>query len=235
MTKRLRSDGNSVITFETIINILESNSLKIKQKTDILNIFYNHENILHMEIQALELLVKLDDYDINQALKMSMCNITSLLIIIIQQNYLLFFRECIKDNKKEYNRNTILCSLAMTHLDWFDVFDLSSEELVIIIRIALVHIDKKMLKSFIVKHMKKLNPQTILEMAVDYNNKEIALFMLSRAKITIRVLYLSTFHEELFTILYTIADENILKTNQSHSIIDKLEIIKIHEYKQSLV
>jgi hypothetical protein len=232
MTKRIRSN-NPVIKFDETLKLLERNPLSTK--VQILNMFYNHEERLYIEIGALELLVKLNDNDINQALKMSMCNITSLLIIIIQQKFSLFFRECIKDNEKKYDRNTILCSIAMTNLDLLDVFDLTPEELVIIIRIALVHIDKQILKSFIVKHMKKINPQTILEMAIDYKNKEIVLFMLKYAKITIRVLYLAIYHEEIFTILYTKADENILKPYNSHNIIDTLELKKIDDYIQTLV
>jgi len=71
-------------------------------------------------------------------------------------------------------------------------------------------------------------------MATDYNNKDIVEFMLIHATITRRVLYLSIYHEELFKILYSKIDKNILNIKNNLSIIDKLELQKIKDYKKEL-
>ena len=100
-------------------------------------------------------------------------------------------------------------------------------------RIALVHInDKQQLIKFIFNNRNKLDRQKILEMAVDYDNKDITLFMLNHATITIRVLYLSIYHEKLFKILYSKIDKNILNITEKSSIIDNLELQKIENYKK---
>jgi hypothetical protein len=69
-------------------------------------------------------------------------------------------------------------------------------------------------------------------MAIDYNNKEITLFMLNHATITIQVLYLSIYNEELFKILYSKIDKNILNITETSSIIDNLKLQKIENYKK---
>lgn len=230
--------NQNIITFEILINIIISdNKSHNKIKAQILNLFYFHTNLLHIEYKALELLVRLNDPDINQALRMSMCNITSLLIVIIENNNFLFFTECINDKTKKYNKITILCKIAQTNLNLLYIFNdnkLSQEEIIIILRIALVHIDEEQIKCFIVNNINEIDSQQILEIAVDYNNINIALFMLKYAMITIRVLYLSTYHEELFKILYTKIDKNILNITENISIIDNLELIQINNYKKKI-
>lgn len=230
--------NQNVITFEILINIIISDNKSYnKIKAQILNLFYFHTNLLHIEYKALELLVRLNDPDINQALRMSMCNITSLLIVIIENNNFLFFTECINDKTKKYNKITILCKIAQTNLNLLYIFDdkkLSQEEIIIILRISLVHIDEEQIKCFIINNINEIDSQQILELAVDYNNINIALFMLEYAKITIRVLYLSTYREELFKILYIKIDKNILNITENISIIDNLELIQINNYKKKI-
>ena len=222
------NENQDVITYTDIVNIIKLNTNPINMKVIILNLFYFHIDLIYIEYKALELLVQINDSDINNALQLCMCNITSLLTTIIENNNFIFFINCINDKTKKYNRITILSNIAMKNLEWFDVFELTPYELVFIIRIALVS-NTDILKTFIVKHMNKLVPQVIFEIAIDYNNKEIALFMLNHVNITIRVLYLARFNKELFTILYIKSDKNILKEKITHTISDKLELKKIKD------
>lgn len=231
--KRMRiKENDNAITHDDVVNIIKLNTNPNDMKVIILNLFYFHIDLIYIEYRALELLVQINDPDINNTLQLCMCNITSLLITIIINNNFIFFINCINDKTKKYNRITILCNIAMKNLEWLDVFELTSKELKFIIRIALVHINTDILKTFIVKHMNKLVPQVILEIAVDYNNKDIALFMLSYSEITLRVLYLSVPHKELFKILYKKIDKNILKAKETHTIIESLELNKIIKYKE---
>ena len=225
-----KEQDQDVIKYTDIVNIIKLNTNHNNMKVIILNLFYFHIDLIYIEYKALELLVQLNDSDINNALQLCMCNITSLLTTIIENNNFIFFINCINDKTKKYNRITILCNIAilMKNLEWFDVFELTPYELVFIIRIVLVS-NTDILKTFIVKHMNKLVPQVIFEIAIDYNNKEIALFLLNHVNITIRVLYLARFNKELFTILYKKSDKNILKEKITHTISDKLELKKIED------
>ena len=228
---RIKENDNA-ITHNDVVNIIKLNTNPNDMKVIILNLFYFHIDLIYIEYRALELLVQINDQDINNALQLCICNITSLLITIIINNNFIFFINCINDKTKKYNRITILCNIAMKNLEWLDVFELTPKELIFIIRIALVHINTDILKTFIVKHMNKLVSRVILEIAVDYNNKDIALFMLSYSEITLRVLYLSVPHKELFKILYKKIDKNILKAKETHTIIESLELNKIIKYKE---
>lgn len=231
--KRMRiKENDNAITHNDVVNIIKLNTNPNDMKVIILNLFYFHIDLIYIEYRALELLVQINDQDINNALQLCICNITSLLITIIINNNFIFFINCINDKTKKYNRITILCNIAMKNLEWLDVFELTPKELIFIIRIALVHINTDILKTFIVKHMNKLVSRVILEIAVDYNNKDIALFMLSYSEITLRVLYLSVPHKELFKILYKKIDKNILKAKETHTIIESLELNKIIKYKE---
>ncbi len=71
-----------VITLSMLISIIKSNSSLNTIKAQILNLFYFHTNLTQIDFDALELLVKLNDADINEGLRMSMKNLTSLLILI---------------------------------------------------------------------------------------------------------------------------------------------------------
>ena len=230
---RIKENDNA-ITHNDVVNIIKLNTNPNNMKVIILNLFYFHIDLIYIEYEALELLVQINDPDINNALQLCMCNITSLLITIIINNNFIFFINCINDKTRKYNRITILCNIAMKNLEWFDVFELTPEELIFIIRIALVHDDVEHLKTFIMKHMNKLVIQVIFEIAIDYNNKDIALFMLNYGEITLRVLYLSVPHKELFKILYKKIDKNILKAKETHTIIESLELNKIIKYKKEL-
>jgi len=223
-----------VITLPMLISIIKSNSSLNTIKAKILNLFYFHTNLIQIDFDALELLIKLNDADINESLKMSMNNLTFLLILIIENNNFIFFTECINDKTKKYNRISILCKIAQTNLNFLDFFVLEDKEINYILRIALVHINTSQLKNFIIDNMNKLNRQQILEMATDYNNKDIVEFMLIHAIITRRVLYLSIYHEKLFKILYSKIDKNILNIANNLSIIDKLELQKIEDYKKRI-
>jgi len=223
-----------VITLPMLISIIKLKSSLNTIKAQILNLFYFHTNLIQIDFDALELLVRLNDTDINEGLRMSMKNLTSLLNLIIENNNILFFIECINDKTKEYNRISILCKIAQTNLNFLDLFVLDDKEINYILRIALVHINTLQLKNFIIDNMNKLDRQQILEMATDYNNKDIVEFMLIHATITRRVLYLSIYHEELFKILYSKIDKNILNIKNNLSIIDKLELQKIKDYKKEL-
>ena len=227
-------NSQHVISLPMLISIIKSKSSLNTIKAKILNLFYFHTNLTQIDFDALELLVRLNDADINEGLRMSMKNLTSLLILIIENNNILFFIECINDKTKEYNRITILCKIAQTNLNFLDLFVLNETEINYILRIALVHIDTTQLKNFIIDNMNKLNRQQILEMATDYNNKDIVEFMLIHAIITRRVLYLSIYHEKLFKILYSKIDKNILNIANNLSIIDKLELQKIEDYKKRI-
>lgn len=227
-------NSENVITLPMLISIIKSKSSLNTKKANILNLFYFHTNLIQIDIDALELLIRLNDADINEGLRMSMKNLTSLLILIIENNNILFFIECINDKTKEYNRISILCKIAQTNLNFLDFFVLDDKEINYILRIALVHSDTLQLKNFIIDNMNKLNRQQILEMATDYNNKDIVEFMLIHATITRRVLYLSIYHEELFKILYSKIDKNILNIENNLSIIDKLELQKIEDYKKRI-
>ena len=213
-------------------------------KITILNLFYFHTHFRYIQLEALKILVDINDPDINNAVQLFMYNITPLLTIIIENNNFIFFISCINDKTKIYNRMTLICILAMINFEWLIVFEslntkvklscLTPEEIVIIIRIGLVHTNTEILKSFIIKYMNKLVPQEILKIAVAYNNKDIALFMLAHSEITLRVLYLSVPHKELFKILYKKIDKNILKAKETHTIIESLELNKIIKYKEEL-
>ena len=227
-------NSQHVITLPMLISIIKSKSSLNTIKVQILNLFYFHTNLIQIDFDALELLIKLNDADINEGLKMSMKNLTSLLIFIIENNNFIFFTECINDKTKEYNRITILCKIAQTNLNFLDFFVLDDKEINYILRIALVHINTSQLKNFIIDNMNKLDRQQILEIATDYNNKDIVEFMLIHATITRRVLYLSTYHEELFKILYSKIDKNILNIENNLSIIDNLELKKIEDYKKRI-
>lgn len=225
----------NTITFKILLDIIKSNNSLNYIKAQILNLFYFYTNLIYIEYKALELLVRLNDPDINKVLRLSMCNITFILILTIENNNFIFFTECINDKTRIYNRISVLCKIAQTNLEWLNLFDLNDNEINYILRIALVHIkEKQQLKNFIINNMNKLNRQQILEMATDYNNKDIVEFMLIHAIITIRVLYLSIYHEELFKILYSKIDKNILNITKISSIIDKLELQKIEDYKKRI-
>ena len=229
----LQLKQHNTISFQILLAIIKSNNSLNYIKAQILNLFYFHTNLIYIEYKALELLVKLNDPDINEVLRLSMCNITSILTFIIENNNFIFFTECINDKTRIYNRISVLCKIAQTNLEWLNLFVLNDNEINYILRIALVHInDKEQLIKFIFNNRNKLDRQKILEMAVDYNNKDITLFMLNHTTITIRVLYLSIYHEELFKILYSKIDKNILNITENSSIIDKLELQKIENYKK---
>lgn len=229
----MRLKQYNTITFQILLDIIKSNNSLNYIKAQILNLFYFHTNLIYIEYKALELLVKLNDPDINEVLRLSMCNITCILTLIIENNNFIFFTECINDKTRNYNRISVLCKIAQTNLKWLNLFVLNDNEINYILRIALVHInDKQQLINFIIDNMNKLDNQQVLEMAIDYNNKEITLFMLNHAIITIQVLYLSIYHEELFKILYSKIDKNILNITEKLSIIEKLELQKIENYKK---
>ena len=225
----------NTITSQILLDIIESNNSVNYRKAQILNLFYFHTNLIYIEYKALELLVRLNDPNINEVLRLSMCNITFILILTIENNNFIFFTECINDKTRIYNRISVLCKIAQTNLEWLNLFDLNDNEINYILRIALVHInDKQQLIKFIFNNSNKLDLQKILEMAVDYDNRDIVEFMLNHAIITIRVLYLSIYHEELFKILYSKIDKNILNITENSSIIDKLELQKIEDYKKRI-
>lgn len=235
----------NVITYDIVEYIIKSNTNLNIMKVTILNLFYFHTHFKYIQLKALKILVEINDPDINNAVQSFMYNITPLLTIIIENNNFIFFISCINDKTKIYNRMTLICTLAMINFEWLNIFDstntqinlscLTPEEIVIIIRIGLVpHTNTETLKTFIIKYMNKLVPQKILEIAIDYNNKDIALFMLSNCEITLRVLYLSVPYKELFKILYEKINKNILKAKKTHTIIESLELNKIIKYKEEL-
>lgn len=255
MLKRRRiedkdKDNINVITYDILEYIIKSNTNLIITKVTILNLFYFHTHFKYIQLKALKILLEINDLDINNAVQSFMYNITPLLTIIIENNNFIFFISCINDKTKIYNRMTLICTLAMINFEWLNIFDsthilslniqiklscLTPEEIVIIIRIGLVpHTNTEILKSFIIKYMNKLVPQKILEIAIDYNNKDIALFMLPYCEITLRILYLSVPYKELFKILYEKINKNILKAKKTHTIIESLELNKIIKYKEEL-
>ena len=206
----MQLNQHKTITVQILFDIIKSNNSLNCIKAQILNLFYFYTNLTYIEYKALELLVKINDLDINEVLRLSMCNITFLLTLIIENNNFIFFIECINDKTRKYDRITVLCKIAQTNLEWLNLFVLDDKEINYLLRIVLVNInDKEQLKNFIIDNMNKLDNQQVLEMAIDYNNKEITLFMLNHATITIQVLYLSIYNEELFKILYSKIDKNI--------------------------
>ena len=226
---------HNTITLQIVYDIIKSKNSLNYIKAEILNLFYFYTNLIYIEYKALELLVRINDLDINEVLILSMYNITFLLTLIIENNNFIFFTKCINDKTRKYNRISVLCKIAQTNLEWLNLFVLDDKEINYILRIALVHIkEKQQLKNFIIDNMNKLDIQQILEMATDYNNKDIVEFMLNHAIITRRVLYLSIYHEELFKILYSKIDKNILNIANNLSIIDKLELQKIEDYKKRI-
>jgi len=127
-------NSQNVISLPMLISIIKSKYSLNTIKANILNLLYFHTNLIQIDFDALELLVRLNDADINEGLKMCMTNLTSLLILIIENNNILFFIECINDKTKEYNRISILCKIAQTNLNFLDLFVLNEIEINYILR-----------------------------------------------------------------------------------------------------
>ena len=125
----LQLNQHNTISFQILLAIIKSNNSLNYIKAQILNLFYFYTNLIYIEYKALELLVRLNDPDINEVLRLSMCNITCILTFIIENNNFIFFTECINDKTRKYNRISVLCKIAQTNLEWLNLFVLNDNEI----------------------------------------------------------------------------------------------------------